>query len=126
MRLQYTYEESDCYEYDPEATYIGGAPPTRTEGIPVGWKKGSFAEQDGLDLSSFNVRNRRYNNKAGNTNLSDINNWNSGYWQPYWLHPSTQSVVVTIGEPFQHKNASSVLWVRVARSTTLNGNQPPN
>ena len=52
MRLQYTYEESDCYEYDPEPTYIGGAPPTRTEGIPVGWKKGSFAEQDGLDLAT--------------------------------------------------------------------------
>ena len=39
MKLEFTYEESDCYEYDPEATYIGGAPPTRTEGIPVGWKK---------------------------------------------------------------------------------------
>ena len=87
MRLQYTYEESDCYEYDPEPTYIGGAPPTRTEGIPVGWKKGSFAEQDGLDLSSFNVRNRRYNNKSGNTDLSDINNWNSGYWATVLVTP---------------------------------------
>jgi len=48
MRLQYTYEESDCYAYDPEPTYVGGAPPIRTEGIPVGWKKGSFAMQDGL------------------------------------------------------------------------------
>jgi len=87
MRLQYTYEESDCYEYDPPATFINGAPPIRTEGIPVGWKKGSFAEQDGLDLSSFNVRNRRYNNKAGNTNLDDINNWNSGYWATVLITP---------------------------------------
>ena len=87
MRLQYTYEESDCYSYDPEPTYIGGAPPTRTEGIPVGWKKGSFAEQDGLDLSSFNVRNRRYNNKSGNTNLGDIKNWNSGYWATVLVSP---------------------------------------
>ena len=87
MRLQYTYEESDCYVYDPPATFINGAPPTRTEGIPVGWKKGSFAMQDGLDLSSFNVRNRQYNNKAGNTNLDDINNWNSGYWATVLITP---------------------------------------
>jgi len=87
MRLQYTYEESDCYAYDPEPTYVGGAPPILTEGIPVSWKKGSFAEQDGLDLSSCNVRNRRYNNKAGRTNLEDINNWNSGYWATVLVTP---------------------------------------
>ena len=87
MRLQYTYEESDCYSYDPEPTYIGGAPPIRTEGIPVGWNDDSFAMQDGLDLSSFNVRNRRYNNKSGTTDLGNINNWNSGYWATVLVSP---------------------------------------
>ena len=90
MKLQYTYEESDCYSYNPEATFINGAPPTRTEGIPRSWKKGSFAEQDGLDLSSFNVRNRRYNNKTSsvpNSELDDINNWNSGYWATVLVSP---------------------------------------
>lgn len=90
MKLEFTYEESDCYSYDPEATFINGAPPTRTEGIPSGWKKGSFAEQDGLDLSSFNVRNRRYNNKTSsvpNSELDDINNWNSGYWATVLVSP---------------------------------------
>ena len=90
MKLQYTYEESDCYSYNPEATFINGAPPTRTEGIPRSWKKGSFAEQDGLDLSSFNVRNRRYNNKTSsvpNSELDDIKNWNSGYWATVLVSP---------------------------------------
>ena len=83
--------------------------------------------QDGLDLSSFNVRNRRYNNKAGNTNLDDINNWNSGYWATVLVTPKH-----AIGcrhywkQRFQPKNASSVSWARVVRSTTQNGNPPPS
>lgn len=90
MRLQYTYGESDVYSYDPKATFINGAPPIRTEGIPDGWAAGSFAEQDDLDMTSFSVRNRRYNNPTTtvpNHELDDINNWNSGYWASVLISP---------------------------------------
>ena len=90
MKLEYTYEESDVYSYDPEASFINGAPPIRIEGIPNGWSHGSFAEQDDLDMTSFSIRNRRYNNVLNtvpNNERGDINNWNSGYWASVLVSP---------------------------------------